>query len=212
MTLIVFEGIDGTGKSTQASMLEARLATNAKELGINGVLRVAEPTKSPFGMKIREAMENSSTRLSFSEELDLFIKDRKHNVENNINPALQDGKVVILDRYYFSTAAYQGCRGIMDYNAIIEMNERFAPIPSLVFFFIAPVDVVLERIDKDVNASGRGSRTYMERRENLLKVQAIFEAINASNRYNAMKIDATLPKDEIAAIIWKSCCNLLKRS
>lgn len=204
MSLIVTDGIDGTGKSTQVSLLEIQLLENSYN-----VLKIAEPTRSPFGMKIRQAMMNAKKRLSFDEELDLFIQDRKYDVENNIKPALAQEKVVILDRYYFSTAAYQGARGKLSWQEIIAMNEAFAPIPDIVFFFFMPVDDALKRIDKDATEAKRSSRSYMEKEENLEKVQAIFQQIHESGAYNSISIDATMSIGDIQAQIWKSCESLL---
>jgi dTMP kinase len=204
MSLIVTDGIDGTGKSTQVSLLETQLLENGHD-----VLKIAEPTRSPFGMKIRQAMMNAKKRLSFDEELDLFIQDRKYNVENNIEPALAQEKIVILDRYYFSTAAYQGARGKLSWQEIIAMNEAFAPIPDIVFFFFMPVDEALKRIDKDATEAKRSSRSYMEKKENLEKVQAIFQQIHESGVYNSISIDATMSIEDIQAQIWKSCESLL---
>jgi len=206
MSLIVIDGIDGTGKSTQAALLEKTLLENGRE---HDVVRIAEPTKSPFGMKIREAMMSAKKRLSFEQELDLFIQDRQYNVENNIKPALVEGKTVILDRYYFSTAAYQGARGKLSWQEIIAMNEAFAPVPDIVFFFFMPVDEALKRIDKDATEAKRGSRSYMEKKDNLEKVQAIFQQIHDSGAYNAIYIDATNAIDDIQAQIWNSCEKVL---
>ncbi|HME56396.1 MAG TPA: dTMP kinase [Candidatus Lokiarchaeia archaeon] len=198
------DGIDGSGKSTQVSLLEKNLLENGFD-----VLKIAEPTKSPFGIKIREAMMNAKKRLSFEEELDLFIQDRRYNVDHNIEPALAEGKIVILDRYYFSTAAYQGARGKLAWQDIIAMNEAFAPVPDIVFFFFMPVDVALKRIDKDATESKRGSRSYMEKRGNLEKVQEIFQQIHDSGAYNSISIDATSSIDEIQSQIWNICEALL---
>ncbi|MFX0101367.1 MAG: dTMP kinase [Candidatus Hodarchaeota archaeon] len=200
--LIIFEGIDGTGKSTQVILLDKRLNGKGNHLAPNGTLTIAEPTNSKYGKEIRQRMMNSETRLSFEEELDLFIKDRKFNIDNNINPALEEGKVVILDRYYFSTAAYQGSRGYMDYQDIIDMNEKFAPVPSILFIFFIPVEKALERIDAD---AGRSSRSYMEKAENLKKVQDIFQRIHESGKYNSVSIDSLQDIDQIHEKIWSAC-------
>ena len=101
---IVLEGIDGTGKSTQTQ----RLATYFSALGWEVVLS-REPTDGPWGKKLRESA--TTGRLEPEQELEYFLLDRKEHVENLILPSLKDDKVVILDRYYFSTMAYQGCRG-----------------------------------------------------------------------------------------------------
>ncbi len=196
--LICFEGIDGTGKSTQATLLEQRINSNTPSTAI----RIAEPTKSSYGMKIRDAMMNSKERLSFDEELDLFIQDRKYNVNHNIKPALVAAKVVILDRYYFSTAAYQGTRGKMSWQEIIDLNEQFAPKPSILLVFFLPVDEALKRIDTDAKDAKRESRSYMEKKETLEKVQAVFRRIHDSKKYNSYEIDAARPVEELQGLIW----------
>ncbi|MBT3366067.1 MAG: dTMP kinase, partial [Nitrospina sp.] len=101
--LIVFEGIDGTGKSTQCNLL-------AKSLSEKKVpnIALAEPTRGTWGMKIRRLLSEGRGDISPEEELSWFVNDRKEDIEINIMPALKENKVVIMDRYYFSTAAYQG--------------------------------------------------------------------------------------------------------
>ncbi len=88
-----------------------------------------EPTNGPAGRALRESATHG--RLSLEEELELFCRDRAEHVEQVIRPALAAGKIVLLDRYYLSTAAYQGARGA-DPAAIIARNEEFAPRPDLV--------------------------------------------------------------------------------
>ncbi len=211
MSLVVIEGIDGTGKSTQAQFLEERLNEEKRVFAKNGVVRIAEPTKSPYGIKIRQAMMQATDRLSFEEELDLFVQDRKLNVEQNIRPALAKGKVVILDRYYFSTAAYQGTRGKMSWQEIIEINERFAPKPDILLVFFLSVDKALERIDKDATSAKREARSYMERKDTLEKVQAAFQQIHESKAYNSFTIDAARSPDALREEIWGIYENHVKK-
>ena len=122
--LLVLEGIDGSGKSTLARHLAAWLRESGRE-----VITSREPTDGPHGTALRQSAKTG--RLSLEAELDLFQKDRTEHVATLIAPALHRGAVVILDRYYFSTAAYQGARGL-DPQAIIAANEKFAPVPDLV--------------------------------------------------------------------------------
>ena len=122
--LLVLEGIDGSGKSTLARRLAAWLRERGRE-----VITSREPTDGPHGTALRQSAKTG--RLSLEAELDLFQKDRAEHIATLIAPALARGAVVILDRYYFSTAAYQGARGL-DPQAIIAANEKFAPIPDLV--------------------------------------------------------------------------------
>ena len=102
--LLVLEGIDGVGKTT----LSQRLARHCEERGLS-VVQSREPTDGQWGRKLRESARTG--RLALDEELRLFLADRAEHVEQVIRPALAGGKVVILDRYYLSTAAYQGARG-----------------------------------------------------------------------------------------------------
>ena len=135
---IVFEGIDGTGKSPQVSLLAEALRAQGHE-----VITSKEPTDGPHGKRLRDSAETG--RLSPQEELDLFHLDRKEHVENLISPALARGASVILDRYYFSTMAYQGLRGF-DPAEIRRTNEEFAPLPDHVFILEVPIDIALSRI------------------------------------------------------------------
>lgn len=136
--LIVIEGIDGTGKSTQATMLAEALRKSHEE-----VVQSFEPTNGPWGKKLRESA--TTGRLSIEDELDYFIRDRREHVENVIVPVMQRGGIVILDRYYFSTMAYQGARGL-DPLKIREQNEQFAPKPDILIILDLDVDTALQRI------------------------------------------------------------------
>jgi dTMP kinase len=201
--LVVFEGIDGTGKSTQARLLVERI----EELhGKDKVVLLSEPTKKTrYGRKIRELLSDPDREVSFDDELSLFFDDRKLNVNRYINPALRKEKIVVMDRYYFSTASYQGARlpesltGKIDYRVILEMNEKFAPVPDLLFIFFIPVVDAMERIGGD---ESRESKSYMEKEGNLSLVQEIYEKIHGSGRYPSTCIDARLPVDEIRENTW----------
>jgi dTMP kinase len=161
---IVLEGIDGTGKSTQAALLADWFRSQGRE-----VVASREPTDGPWGQKIRSTALTG--RLSPQEELDLFLKDRREHVEQLITPALAAGKVVILDRYYFSTMAYQGSRGF-DPAEIRRRNEAFAPQPDLLIILDLDVDSALARI------GGRGdTANEFEKRDSLAKCREIFMAL-----------------------------------
>jgi dTMP kinase len=157
--LIAVEGIDGSGKSTVAGYIAGRL----EEQGIPCVL-LREPSESVYGKRLREM----KWLLSAEDELELFTRDREVDVRERILPALRDGKVVIMDRYYLSSIAYQGARGI-DPEMIRERNESFAPKPDLVLLLDLPVDVAMERIRKR-----KGSTTPFENRKLLGKVRELF--------------------------------------
>ena len=158
---IVLEGIDGTGKSTQAGLLADWFRAQGRE-----VVASREPTDGPWGRQIRATA--ATGRLAAEEELELFLKDRREHVEQLIAPALAAGKVVILDRYYFSTMAYQGSRGF-DPLEIRARNEAFAPRPDLLVILDLDVDTALGRI----GARGDTANEF-EKRDALARCREIF--------------------------------------
>ncbi len=168
--LIVFEGIDGTGKSTQCELL-AKFLTERQVPNIT----LAEPTRGTWGMKIRGLLSDGRQDVSPEEELSWFINDRKEDIEMNIMPALQENKVVLMDRYYFSTGAYQGALGL-DPEQIRLKNESFAPIPDRALVFLASPDICLERIE-----SSRDQKSAFEKLDYLKNVQKIFKSFTGPN-------------------------------
>lgn len=181
---IVLEGIDGTGKSTQAKRLGEWLAA----LGREAVLS-REPTAGPWGQKVRESA--ATGRLAPEDELQYFLNDRRQHVEELIAPSLAAGKVVILDRYYFSTMAYQGARGF-DPAEIRRQNEEFAPVPDLLLIMDLDVDSALERI----GARGDTANEF-EKRENLEHCREIFLSLKGEGFVRVIDTRGTL--DEVAA-------------
>lgn len=150
--MIVFEGIDGTGKSTHIRLLSEYLAAR----GVT-VRTSFEPTRGEWGMRVRAAAL-SGTRLSVEEEIHCLLQDRREHVEQFIMPALAAGHWVLLDRYYLSMMAYQGATGA-DVQRIRELNEAFAPAPDLAFWLDIPVELSMQRIE----ARGQGSDAFEKR-------------------------------------------------
>lgn len=175
---IVLEGIDGTGKSTQCRLLAEWFVEHGRE-----VVTSHEPTDGPWGRRLRETA--ATGRLTADEELDLFLRDRRQHVEEIIEPALQAGKVVILDRYYFSTMAYQGARGI-DPAEIRLKNEDFAPIPDHLFILDLDVDTALQRI-----GSRGDTANEFEKRGALQRCRDIFRSLHHEPFVHI--VDASLP-------------------
>ena len=160
--LIAFEGIDGTGKSTQLPLL----ATYLRSLG-RSVVETREPTNGPYGQRIR-GLYTDRGQVSLEEELELFIADRKEHLQTCIHPALEAGQIVLTDRYYFSTAAYQGAAGL-DAQEIFS-RHAFAPEPDLVILLTQTPAESVERIQ-----GGRGEQLNdFEQQEQLEKVAALF--------------------------------------
>jgi dTMP kinase len=166
---IVFEGIDGSGKTTQAKMLADRLA----EAGVP-VLLTAEPSDSPAGL----AIKSMTTRLPAEEEARLFTEDRRDHVQHVIKPALKKGCTVVCDRYVYSSVAYQGARGI-DAREIISANSEFAPAADITFLLEIPVEEALSRI------AGKRPEGFspFELKEDLMAVDVIYRKLTDSLVY-----------------------------
>lgn len=180
--LIVFEGTDGTGKSTQLQLLNRHLKRAEFP-----VITTREPTSGSYGKKIRELYTNRRG-CSRQEELELFLADRREHVNQLIAPALLAGKVILCDRYFLSTAAYQGALGF-DPESILAENS-FAPLPDIALLFQVTPATGLSRI-----TSGRGDvLNDFEQQQNLQKVAAIFAAID---RPYIRKIDAEGSIEEV---------------
>ncbi|HID03722.1 MAG TPA: dTMP kinase [Desulfobacterales bacterium] len=163
--LIVFEGTDGTGKSTQLKLLAAAL----EKKGIS-VVSTYEPTDGKYGKQIR-ALFTDRKKISREEELDLFLADRKDHIDKLITPALQSAKIVLCDRYFLSTIAYQGAAGL-DPEYILSRNY-FAPVPDLALLFHAPIETGVRRITE-----GRGDTLNdFEKEDYLRKVAMQFEQL-----------------------------------
>lgn len=168
--LVVFEGIDGSGKTSLSRMFHAWLLGN----GIAAVW-LREPTDSPLGEKIRRIAQDTES-ISIQEELEYFLQDRRWDVENNILPALGSGKTVVMDRYYYSNACYQGARGI-DLEAILHQNREFAPEPDLIFIIDVDVDRALARI----SSARQGVAKLFEKKDFLKKVRANYLKLAGAN-------------------------------
>lgn len=164
--LVAFEGIDGTGKSTQIALLFDWLQQRGYD-----VVATREPTNGVYGKRIRNLYQARNS-VSRQEELDLFLADRREHVEQLIAPALAQGKIVLTDRYYFSTAAYQGVHGF-DPEAIIRQNEAFAPIPDLVLLINIPPDEAVMRIERYRNEA----LNQFEQEDGLRQVAKIFAGL-----------------------------------
>lgn len=183
--LIVFEGIDGAGKTTQARRLVAQLHA----LGVDASY-TKEPSDGPHGQRIRATA--TTGRLPAEEELALFIADRREHVAGVIAPALAAGTTVVVDRYYLSTAAYQGARGL-DPVGILSLNESFAPQPDLCLLLDLDPATGVGRV------RGRdGAENHFEQQAALERCRAVFLTIN---RPWIVRLDATLPEETLAAEI-----------
>lgn len=188
--LIAIEGIDGAGKSTQARLLRDRFV----EAG-HTVAFLREPTTGPVGMELRALAAKGREFLTPQREFELFLADREYDVRENIAPALRRGEVVILDRYYISSMAYQGAAGLNP-EEIRAANERIAPVPDALVLFDLPVAEALRRIR---NRDAQGPNLF-EREDFLHRVREIFDSLGGFPY--VVRVDATRDEGTVHGAIW----------
>ncbi len=136
----VFEGIDGSGKTTLSKKVAEVLPVPSNR----EILWHREPTDGIFGIQIRNFLSGRTT-LTRLEQMDLFINDRKESVSTIINPNLEKNNIIIQDRYIYSTAAYQGGPDLSA-EQILEINlSKGFPLPNQVFFLDITPEEARER-------------------------------------------------------------------
>ena len=194
---IVFEGIDGAGKSTQINALSARLLAMGHK-----VHHTAEPTTLDTGRMLRAALGGKEAR-SPAEMAALFTLDRiAHNKE--INAALEAGQDVICDRYYYSSLAYQG--SLCDFEWVRHMNCNCPDIrrPDLCVFLDLSPKAALARI------ASRGEATEIyEKEETLTLFRQTFMKVFDSLPDRVAVVDASGTADEVAALVLRAVQEIL---
>ena len=152
--------------------LRAQLAEAEKEAA---VATAALNKKRAELQAVRDKIENFNRNLRENQNILEALIKQKEDIEINIMPALQANKVVLMDRYYFSTAAYQGALGL-DPEEIRTQNENFSPIPDRVLIFLTSPDICLDRIE-----SSRDQKSAFEKLDYLQNVQNIFKSFSGPN-------------------------------
>ncbi len=193
--LIVFEGVDGSGKSTQLR----RAAAVLRARGLD-VLETGEPTKGLWGRKIRE-MARTTDRVPRETELAWFIKDRREHMRDTVGPALAAGRVVLCDRSYFSTVAYQGARGFDPAKLLAESQAEFGRPDLLLFFDIDPEEGLAR-----VAARGGPHEPAFEELNYLEQVAEIFRSLTVEE---CVRIDASRDADAVAGDVIRAIDGIL---
>jgi len=192
---ICIEGIDASGKTTQAH----RLVRNMHQRGLN-VVYATEPSTGEIGKLIRDHVLNRKKRLPVAVEALLFAADRIYHVEKEIEPALQKGKIVICDRYIYSTLAYQGAADL-DLHWI-ELINQFALVPDLALFLDVSPEVVIERMES------KSEKSVMETLQNQRRVYEVYLKMVKEGRL--MLIDGNKPLNTLAAEILRIAIGFLE--
>lgn len=190
--LVVLEGLDGSGKSTLAKNL-------AKALKAEGfkVYLTYEPTNGEWGQKIREHL-SAGSKISPAALAELFLRDRREHVTKEILPRLETGHLVLCDRYYLSTMAYQGACGL-EVEELKRRNETWAPVPDLVLYLDLPVGEGVRRLEKKPLYKPE----VFETTNFLNKVAEIYEEILPQflhEKINAIQDEETLLKEALEAL------------
>lgn len=186
---ICIEGIDASGKTTHAH----RLVENLLHKGFDAVY-TTEPTSGEIGKYIRTHILQGKERVPSMIEALLFAVDRIEHVENMIKPALQEGKIVISDRYIYSSLAYQGAAGL-DLKWIEEIN-KFVVLPNLAVYIDIPAEVVFERLKRE--------KSVMENFQNQRKVREVYLKLVEERKLkliNGNRLGDEVEKDILATVL-----------
>lgn len=204
---VVFEGIDGTGTTTQLDRLKARYAERCTG-GNTPVFFTCEPTGSEIGKLVRKGLKGDP-EFTPDTMARLFAADRGEHIygKDGILSHLEKGEAVYCDRYLFSSLAYQGSAG--DPELPRALNRDF-PLPEFLFFFDIDPDAAMDRVERrSLPLEIYEKREFQKRvRERYMDVIADYERTEPGMR--VVRIDAARPIDEIAEKIWSIVRNLPK--
>lgn len=189
---IVIEGLDGSGKTTQAKLLTAKLSQNYR------ALYTAEPSQGKIGTFVRQSCLYEKKRLSPDVEALLFAADRVEHVENEIKPALREGRLVICDRYVYSSLAYQGSAGL-NIDWIKEVN-KYALKPDFSVFVDVTPETVLQRLHR--------KKSVMETLEIQKKVRDIY--LQFAARGDLFIIKGDRPVEEVSEDLTETVLKFLR--
>jgi dTMP kinase len=194
---IVFEGIDGSGKTTQSEMLHRYF----HDIGIESRWMM-EPTEGKWGKKIREILRGEKMPPA-EEMLRLFILDREDDVSNNIVPCMNGNISVVLDRYYYSNAAYQGAMGLSPDHIIHENRKMNFPDPDRVYLIDVTPECALERL---AARNSEEERELFEKSAFLKKVWEIYHHLAGDNFFI---VDGMGSRDDIFDTVKRDCMDLI---
>lgn len=200
---ITFEGMDGSGKSTQMRRLAARLRSLGRQ-----VLETAEPGGTTIGRKIRQILLDASNReLSPTAELLLYFASRAQNVEESIGPALDRGEIVLADRFTDSTLAYQGCGRGLGAETVVAL-DRIACRglrPDLTLLLDIALETSLARAQAR-NLAETSSETRMDEQSLQFhgRVYEAYQALAGREPRRVKRIAADGDMDAVEAAIWEA--------
>jgi dTMP kinase len=189
---IVIEGLDGSGKTTQAKLLAAKLKKS------HGAVYTAEPSQGRIGKFIRNRILYGDMRLPTSVEALLFAADRIEHIQNEVSPTLEKGCLVVSDRYVYSSLAYQGSAGLgLEW---IQTINQHAMKPDLAMFIDVDPETVLGRLKR--------KKSVMENLETQRKVREVY--LKYVENGELTRIDGGKPKKTVAEAVLATVITFLK--
>ncbi|MBK8146635.1 MAG: dTMP kinase [Acidobacteria bacterium] len=191
---ITFEGIDGSGKSTQLRLL----AGDLRMRGLN-VLTTLQPGGTPLGRRLRESFLETEENVHPMAELLLFAADRAQHVNFLIKPALEEGKIVISDRYADATVAYQGAGRGFDEKIVAQVIKLATDglKPDLTLFFDVPIEKAIVRTNSRSDEESKQNRMDRENAAFYGRVREAYLKIAEREPKRFVVIDASGSIDEV---------------
>jgi dTMP kinase len=190
---LCIEGVDGSGKTTQTK----KLVKNLCQSGFDAVY-TTEPTSGKIGKLIRSFVLDRKDRVSIALEALLFAADRVDHVETVIKPFLKQGKIVVCDRYVYSSFAYQGAAGL-DLGWIKRINE-FALKPNLTLFIDVAPEIAVNRFKE--------KRSVMETVKNQQRVREFY--LKLAHEQGLVIVDGSKSKEDVEKNILEIVLGFLK--
>jgi len=192
---ISFEGIDGVGKSTQADLLEKYLVGLGKT-----VVRTLEPGGTEVGVEIRKILLHHRGELAPRAEAALFAADRAHHVATKIRPALERGEIVITDRYFDSSVAYQGAGRELSMEEVRNLSlwAVGALLPDLTVLLDLPADIARSRRNK---TGTEPDRLESEKIEFFERARKAYLSLAANEPERFLVVDAASDVEQMQEII-----------
>lgn len=189
---VTFEGGDGSGKTTQARLLQEWIESSGRT-----VVRTREPGGTEVGVLIRDIVLHHRGDIAPRAEALLYAADRAHHVETLVKPALERGEIVIQDRYLDSSVAYQGAGRVLDANEVRDLSlwGTGGALPDVTVLLDLDPAAARARLDADDKPF---DRLEAEKDEFHARVRAGFLALAAAEPDRFLVLDASLPIDELA--------------
>jgi dTMP kinase len=200
---ITFEGGDGSGKTTQASLLTDWLESQGR-----AVLRSREPGGTDVGVEIREIVLHHRGDIAPRAEALLYAADRAQHIATKVRPALERGEIVIQDRYLDSSVAYQGAGRVLGGGEVRDLSlwATDALLPDLTILLDLDETVARGRLDAD---NKRFDRLEAEQGEFHARVREAFLELARAEPHRFLVLDASLPAETLAESIRTRVATLL---